>query len=870
MWSKNSKVPLSLLLVILFLSVSQGVAGQGLAVEGFVTDRSTGMPVPGVNIYVPSGRYGTMSDEKGHYSLHVPGGRTRELHISCVGYETVRRAVPSSGSIRLDVSLERSDNMLSDVEVIGTRDAFGPHDAQIGAQRLSSEQIASMPALLGEADVLKSVQRLPGVMSVSDGNAGIMVRGGNYDQNYISLDGIPLYGTEHLKGFVSAINPDVTDVVDVYKGAFPARYGSRLSSVVDVRQKEGDMDEYHGSASVGALSSRLSVGGPLHRGKTSFLAAGRLSYTSAFIQPLIDRVADDGNRLGAYSRMDFYDVNAILTHRFSSRDRLSAVFYLGKDWDGSSPSASSLQTENEDQSLVYQTSQSKANSVENRWGNTAASIRWQRVVSPDLRLSVGLGYTGYHSQMHMSTQSDLQTERMSSGGESELFRRETVESDMRYNSGIREFTGHADLLWSHLHSHEFMAGVRLSSYSLSPFVDSYRKYYRNELVQVDESTSEYRETESILNVRLGRRYREQTASLYVQDDWTPFHALSVSAGMRTSLYRTEGPLRMILEPRLSMRYLLSEDLSVKLGYARMSQGIHLLSSGNLAMPSDLWVPAVSSLDLATSDQVSAGVALRLGQGLSFSLEGYLKNMDGLLEYQEGVTFMNANADWEKMVSQGGGRSYGLELMARKSTGRTTGWVSYTYARSFRKFDRPGMEIASGRQFRASTDRPHTVNVVLTHQTGRHWDFSANWSFQSGRRGTVSTTAYYGGMLDEYTHYGTLENDLKYVQGSFSIHVYPQRFSASDESYAYVRRYVLVSSYRERNAYRLPAFHHLDLSVNYHVRHGRTESVFNLSVYNVYNRQNVSSVYVGYDDNRLVLKGICMFPVLPSLSYTFKF
>ena len=860
-----------LILLIFTLALFQQGWCQELIVAGSVTDASTGLPVPGVNIYAPSGRYGTISDEKGQYSLSIPRGRTHEILASCVGYETVKKEVPVTGHIQWNIKLEKAENVISDVEVLAAREVFGLHDVQMGAQRLSSEQIASIPSLFGETDVLKSIQKLPGVMAMADGRAGIMVRGGNYDQNYISLHGIPLYSTEHLKGFVSAINPDVTDVVDVYKGAFPARYGSKLSSVVDVTQKEGDMERYHGAATLGLLSSKIYAEGPLNKGKTSFLVAGRISYTNAFIQPLFEEIADDEKRVGTYLNMDYFDVNALLTHKFSPQDKLQLMFYLGRDWDKGAPSASVREDSYDSEGGSFLLNESRESATENHWGNLASMIRWSHQSSSKLSFLTGLGYTSFRSQMQMNSQSDLQIDRMDGIGERELFRREIIHSNIRYNSGIQEILGHSDMLWALNPQHSLRAGIKLSFQKLSPYVDSYMNYYLKELLDLDDGLGEdfYRERESLLDTRLGSEYQEWTTSVYAEDEWNPSRHLAVSAGLRAILYGVKGSTRVSIEPRLSMRYLLTDNLSAKLGYARMSQGVHLLSSGNLVMPSDLWVPFTPNLDLATSDQFSAGISRRVGKGLELSVEAYYKKMEGLLEYQEGATFMNKDADWEKMVSQGGGHSYGVEFLARKRTGRTTGWISYAYARSYRKFDRPGMEISGGKEFLASTDRPHTVNVVLTHQIGRHWDFSASWTFQSGRRGTLTTTAYYGGMLDEYQPYMRFSDVARYV-GKLAYYELPQRYSINDESYAYFRRFVMVTSYKERNAYTLPATHHLDLGINYHIRHGKSESVLNLSVYNVYNRMNVSSVFVGFENNRLVLKGICMFPVLPSLSYTLKF
>ena len=294
----------------------------------------------------------------------------------------------------------------------------------------------------------------------------------------------------------------------------------------------------------------------------------------------------------------------------------------------------------------------------------------------------------------------------------------------------------------------------------------------------------------------------------------------------------------------------------------MSQDVHQLVSGNLVMPSELWVPVTEHLPLMRSDQVAAGLAYEPWKGWSFTLEGYYKWQHNVIDYRDGVSYMTATGDWEEMITVGDGRSYGVEAMVQKRLGATTGWVSYTWSKAFRQYDRLGAELNGGKEFYALNDRRHNVSVVLSHRFNKHWEVSAMWTYQSGRRGNLATTALLTGQLDEY--------DPSLDMLSSSAGFYQLGFSLGLLDKTHLQRFLRKYSYYERNGYRLPASHRLDVGVTYTLRHRRCASAFNLTIYNVYNRQNVSNAYVGYDKNEVVVKGVCVLPFMPSLSYTISF
>ncbi len=832
------------------------LCAQTVAVSGYVKDAVSGEALQGANVYTPSGQYGKTTDKNGFFELRLPKGKLMELTFSFVGYAIRKcRLTPASDTLLVVMLLQ--DNRLPDVQVYAPRRDFGVKNSQMSALELPVAQVKSMPALFGETDVMKALQRLPGVQSAGDGNAGIFVRGGEYDQNLITLDGSTLYNSEHLKGFVSALNADMIENIIFYKGAFPARYGARLSSVVDVGMKEGDMNAYHGAFSVGMLSSRIQMEGPIWKGTTSFNVAGRLSYFDAIVQPLLEKVYDKPEAMRPYSHMNYYDINAKLVHRFSHRDKLSAVFYWGMDVNNSAPTVSRQ---------VYRINgelndNQKENGMENTWGNMVSSLFWTHSMNEHFSVNTNLSYSrySYHLQMKskINNRIEKEVEDDNSNKKMLLWNLYTEDSYARYHSGIEDAALTVDFHCLPDARHNLRWGAKASFQRFVPTVDvfkyAYNKFWDDE---------KYMESTQMVDTTLGSRQHLQTFALYAEDDYELAERWKVNAGLRYTLYAVKGKSYHSLEPRVSLRWLLTKEMAVKFSYSRMSQGIHLLSSSNLIMPSDIWVPVTKKISPMKADQWAVGYNYAVGKGIDLSVEGYYKQMDNMMDYREGVSYMTSSGDWQQMVAIGKGRSYGIELLLQKKTGSTTGWIGYTWSKSLRQYDRAGQEISAGQEFYAGSDRRNNCNVVVTHRFSSHWEVSAAWTYQTGRRGILSTTALYGGTLDEYDSYGQPSSGDIYMEGDC--------YGDGREGGAHFRKFSRFYSYRERNDYQLPDVHRLDVSVSYSVKHQTGQSILGLTLYNVYNRQNVSDVYIGYDRNKTVLKGICMFPFMPSLSYTFKF
>ena len=591
------------------------------------------------------------------------------------------------------------------------------------------------------------------------------------------------------------------------------------------------------------LSSKVQAEGPIWKGHTSFNVAARASYFGAIVQPLLKSVYDNKKAMEPYAKMNFYDVNAKLVHRFSESDRLSAVFYWGKDVSNSSPTDS--ETNFGSKSGETRT---KKNETKNNWGNLVSSLYWTHTAGDRFLMNVNASFSLYDYRLSQNVSGYYESRKM------EQLQRLTEEvSETRYDSKVKDASITADFRFRPVAAHDLRWGVKGSLQQLSPIIHAYSYNY-------DYTPSKVTRTET--DRAIGERQDLLTASIYAEDDWTVAPWLMANVGLRYSLFSVENKTYGSLEPRASVRFLLTPAMALKLSYARMAQGVHLLSSSNIVMPSDIWVPVTEKIPLMRSNQYAGGVNYEIMKGLEVSVEGYYKTMDNVLEYNNGASWLNCTGDWQSLVSLGKGRSYGVELMAQRSVGNTTGWVSYTWAKSLRTFDRPGQELNGGREFLAGNDKRHNFNIVVVQRLGQHWKLSASWTYQSGRRGILANTSMYGGVLQEW------DPSFRPESSTLKEQEYMQN---RDDAAHWAEMPGMFTTYRERNNYKLPDVHHLDVGITYSVNHRRFgASEVNLSFYNLYNQQNINSVYIGTNNKKYVLKGICMFPFMPSLTYTLKF
>ena len=790
----------------------------------------------------------------------------------------------SSGATQTDmgtqadsVRLEKG-KQLENVVVYGSASNFGSASSQMSAITLSKPQILSVPVFLGEPDVMKSLQKFPGVQSSTEGTAGLFVRGGDYDQNYITLDGSAIYNAEHLKGYVSAINPDMVGNINFYRGAFPARYGSRLSSVIDVGIKEGDYNKYHGLLSLGMLTSRIQAEGPIWKGHTSFNVAARISYFNLIAKPILEHFYDQPAAMRPYSNMKYYDITAKLVHKFNARSRLSALFYYGNDNDNESPSKSHRYTNTIDDPTVfsknqYREDEQKGSSTESKWNNLLTSVYFTTFLTPNHRLNINVNYSQYIYDMSLFNQINNKiTDRY------RLYYTHDEINSIVTHSGIKDMALTADASLRVGDKHHLRYGVKLSRQLLSPYTkvlkDATVTRYRGGLnYEKDEYLEEpkYITSHEYIDYKRGDNLYVNNASAYAEDDFSVFGGLKANYGLRFNSYFVTDKSYFAIEPRLSLKQTIAHNLSAKASYSYMTQGIHRLVTNNLIMPSDIWVPITKNVPLMKSHLWGLGMNYEVA-GFCFSAETYYKTLSNVLEYRNGASYFVADQNWQDIVALGKGRSYGFELLAERKVGSTTGWVSYTWSKALRKFDQPGNEINGGKEFYAATDRRNNFSANVT----QHFtlskkvsiDLSASWNYQSGRRGTVPYTIVWGTALQEY---GREQPVIVYGEKILDIIGWWTIGDVVKNEFHTITGFVQpFQTYRNINDYKLPDSHHLDINANLSVKHRLGETVVGLGVYNIYNHYNVSSVYMGYNGKKAVLKGVCPFPIMPSICITQKF
>lgn len=795
-----------------------------VTVSGFVRDKRSAESLIGASVYEAHSRVGTASNNFGFFSLTLPPGNIT-IRSSYIGYTSHQHIL--NGLERdtvLIIELEPSAS-LQEVVITGqSNDKQSVLSTQMGALEINQQTIRSTPVMFGEADIIKTLQLTPGVSAGTEGTAGMYVRGGNVDENLFLIDGNPVYQINHIGGIFSAFNPEAISGMDFFKSGFPSRYGGRLSSVVDVHTKEGNMKEYHGSASIGLISGNLNFEGPIIKDRTSFNIGLRRTWLDVLSAPAVaiaNKITKkDGTRLRA--RYAFHDLNLKVNHIFNDRSRMYLSLYNGNDvLKGGS---TDFPDQDSDNNYNYDSD------VSLRWGNIMATAGWTYVFNNRLFGKVSGVFTRYHSRLR-NTEHDVVGNE---GDEdySDSFRENET------NTGITDFGLRTSFDYLPASAHHIRFGGDYLVHRFHP------EYNRSVAYEKNEETS----------VEIGQEFANDLlwgheAGVYAEDDWTLSSAVRLNAGLRFSLFNVQGKTYTGLEPRVSLRWLLDDNLSFKASYSRMNQYVHLISNSFISLPTDAWMPVTRKLKPLISDQVSAGFYYNLNKEYNFSVEGYYKTLDNLLEYRDGHTFTPSFVNWEDKLTAGEGSSYGAEFMVRKETGRTTGWVGYGLSWSDRQFD----ELNQGARYPARFDNRHKLNIVVMHKISPKVELSAAWSYASGNHVTLSLENYYENGTGSPTN-----NDNHYMDASESI-----------------------DYYEGRNNYQLPAYHRLDLGIKiYRPKKKGRMGIWTVSIYNVYSRMNPFMIYKSdktvpdpgssYGKNVPVFKTIGIMPIIPSISYTYKF
>jgi hypothetical protein len=777
-------------LFIFVLISCLNAAGQSrFTLNGYIRDTLSGETIIGATLKVNGSS--VASNQYGFFSLTLPEGEYEAI-VSHASYQT------TSYKILLKENLERSFYLLprtaalNEVVVYSRRRDGNIREAQMGKVDLSMSQVRTLPAFMGEVDILKTIQLLPGVQSAGEGNAGFYVRGGGPDQNLIMLDDAVVYNTGHLFGFFSIFNSDAIKNTSLIKGGMPAQYGGRLSSVLDVTMKDGNLNNFQAEGGIGLIASRISLQGPLKKEKASFMVSARRTYIDAIAKPFVSK---ESNFYG--SGYYFYDLNAKINYRFSEKDKIYLSGYFGRDV------------------FTFRNTE-RAFRANIPWGNSTGTLRWNRVFNRKLFANTTLVFNDYNFNF---------------GAAQNNF-------EVNLASGIRDYSAKADFDFYPSSKHKIKFGA----------LSTYHKFIPNVASGRQDSVVFKPSNESV-------KYALENA-LYIQDDWEVSEKVRINYGIRWSGFTQLGPYTVYekdenqnkldsvvysgfskvkhyagLEPRLTLRYGFNERTSFKGSVTRNLQFIHLVSNSGTTLPTDLWVPSTFRVKPQLSWLYAAGLFKNFNNNAwETSVEVYYKSMQNQIEYREGYT--PSLRDPEEEFVFGKGWSYGAEFYLNRSRGRLTGWIGYTLSWTWRKFE----ELNEGNKFPAKFDRRHDLSVVAAYELNKKWKLGGVFVYATGNATSL-----------------------------------PERF--------YIMNGVLSQEYSAINQYRLPAYHRIDLSATYTPvpkKERRIKSSWVFSVYNLYNRMNPYFIYFAQDGSpaagnlNIQAKQVSLFPILPSVTWNFRF
>ncbi|PWK26516.1 outer membrane receptor protein involved in Fe transport [Arcicella aurantiaca] len=755
------------------LGVCFGLTAQTkFTISGTLKDKKSGEALIGATIRVLEfSNVGMTTNEYGFYSLSIPQG-TYTFNVSYVGYTSVTEQVILKANVSKDWSLS-DDNTLEEVVVRAVKDDENLTKATMGTEVLNVKEIAKIPVLFGEKDLVKAIQLMPGVKSNGEGSNGFSVRGGATDQNLILLDEAPVYNASHLLGFFSTFNSDAIKDATIIKGNSPAQFGGRLSSVLDVKMKEGNNKEYHASGGIGLISSRLTLEGPIQQEKSSFIISGRRTYVDMFA-----KLSPDFKDTELY----FYDLNAKANLQINNKNKLFFSGYLGKDVLGFGKVFGS------------------------DWGNSTATIRWNSILSSKLFSNTSLIYSNYDFNISFLTDGEK----------------------INNNSNIKDINLGQDFSYYPNPKNTLRFGFSLIHHILTP----------NRF-----------QSEGIISEQKSRKSLEN--AIYVNNSYQINDKINVDYGLRLSMYSilggdtynvyennvlsksillAEGEIGesyLNLEPRISANYRINQTSSIKLGYARNTQSLHLLSNSTSGNPTDRWIGNSYNIKPEIADQISLGLSKNFVENkYELNVEGYYKLLQNQIDYKDG-TDINTAPDIESQLLFGEGRAYGLEVLLKKKTGKLTGWIGYTLSKTERQIN----GINNDQWYNAKQDRTHDLSVVAIYNLSPKWSFGATFIYNTG-------------------------NAVTFPTGKYDLNGIP------------------TLQYGTRNDNRMPSTHRLDLSATYEKqKKGRFQSSWSFGLYNAYGQSNPYSIdFKENVDNpgKIEAVQLSLFRWLPSVTYNFKF
>ena len=723
---------------------------QAAKITGIITDKY-GMSIPFVSIAEKGTANGTISDSDGNFILKVKS-LPATLSFNCVGFSAVEMTYNNSKE-GIKVEMEEETSQLDEVQVVGKFGRSRTDNVIIGVENIQMAEMAKVPALMGERDVIKSIQLLPGIKSEGDGSCGFQVRGGTSAQNLILIDDAPIYNAGHLMGVFSTFNDDALTNASLYKGAIPAQFGDAASSVFDIKTRSGDMQDYFCNASIGLLSSKISVHGPIVKERASFFLSARRTYFEIFLKPSAkyrDKV------------LNFYDINSKITYHPTKNGTLNVMFFRGRD--------------NMDVGKGI---------AEIHWGNTATALDYKHNFGHVASSKTSLVYSNYEFEEAMNV----------------LKIKESFSGYLEHLLARQEFT------LTPTDQHKINIGAQFDHGNLK--------------------SGEFKHSNGLVD----RDYHSgNELSGWVGEDWTSTFGMEVSAGVRGVYFQalSAGSEKKYasVEPRFSLKQQLTDNQSIKAGYCRTTQYVQAVLDNGMSSPIGRSIMSGAHIKPQTSDQVSAGyVAETPGKMYEFSVEGYYKKIDNVYDYKDGK---NAFTDiqMEGSVLAGKGRAYGVEMFAKKNLGDLSGWISYTLSWAENKVD----GINNNKWYTASNDRRHDISIVVMYKLNHKWDMSATWVYTTGQALTAPSAKY---ELDEFTHY----------------------------------------YYAERNGYRAPAYHRMDVGFNNTKERPKYTRIWSFGIYNLYNHYNPYVITFENDDTKVSgtkTEQISLFGLIPSVTYSIKF
>lgn len=785
---------------------------QSYTISGFVTDAKTGEHLIGANIQDLHSNKGTVSNEYGFFSLTLHQDQAY-LNISYLGYQNWYQALSLSKNQSLNIELTASIT-LQEVIIYAKDDSIrNPIGGMATGTELKLGKSQLLPSLAGEPDIIRTALLLPGVSSGSDGAEGLQIRGGDAGQNLVLLDGVPVYYVNHAIGLFSIFNTNAVRSAQLFRGGFPARYSGRLSSVLDVRMKEGNQHEFKSSAALGLLSARFSTEGPIVKERSSFFISGRWSFIHAFLKERTQAFKQDKGQDGN-SDYRFYDLNAKFNYSFSNKNRLFLSLYRGHDNYDDLTTEAFNRTISDGQGNLRYIDIMRSNKEGIKWYNTLGALRWNSIFNDRLFANFSLQY----SELNQSSFFD----ELDISSETPIIKQDTFSNQGLFQSGIQDIGLKADWHYFPTPQHQYRFGLTAN-----------RRIFEPGALLSEESVSESHSFENnTINTTEISAYNE------LQGNWR--NKWRYNAGIHFSAWYVEDKRHFSAQPRLSLAYQLNDQSSIKLSSSRMVQYLHLLKNTTTGLPIEIWVPSTKEVKPAKAWVNSLGYRLQFGKQYKLEVETYHKNMQDLLAFEEDVESFE---DWEEHITQGKGEAYGIECMLSKTQGNLTGWINYTLSKSTRQYT----DINLGRVYPFKYDRPHNLKLALIYKLNPKLYFSANWFYSSGFAFTLPLVKFSVGVPGQI------------LPGDFN----PEIFTTDAKN-----------NYRMPAYHRLDVNLHYEWSnKNETLNHQLNIGVYNAYNRNNPLYYDVRLFFVNEDftlTSRFSFVEVQLTPILPSISYQIKF